>query len=345
MVTKYDSEKDYAAYHELAKETEELEARIAEILAQRHKLNEKVARHLEAARKQVTFDIVKAAAHEFQVEILNEITKAVIESNNLEKAVKLIDHLETHLEARLRLNLKKEDVAKSTAPPTVSPAVATRKRPPLTAKKPAGQQIPAPRSASGTAQQPPPPASGKAGGNIVERRTVLNNRLNEICRYEYDNDRLTRMVFLDAKGNPLRTHQLIYDKQGNLVQEIHIDRAGITLQVWDREMNRDGKIVREIIRNAHNEVLHSVEFKYDRHDRLGKKEWRDSHNKRAKSWEYKYDKDAKEPSKIIWRDERNKRYGQVELRYDDKGHIIEEISKDRAGDLIRALNYQYFYGK
>lgn len=340
MVTKYDPEKDYEKYLELAKEQQELEGRIAEFEKERRKLNEKVGKHLEVARNAVNFDIIKAAAHEFQVEILNEITKAVIESNNLEKAVKLIDHLETHLEARLRLTLKREDVARDKAPPTVSPAIAARKKLAMEAeKKPEAVQ---PRKPG--VQAPPPPTVAKAGGKIIERRTVIDDRITEICRYEYDNDRLARMIFLDPNGNPLRTHQLIYDKDGALVQEIHIDRAGITLQVWDREMNKEGKIGREIVRNAHNEVLHTVEFKYDRHGRLTKKEWRDSRNKRTKSWEYRHEKEAKEPIKIIWRDERNKPYGFVELRYDDKGHIIEEISKDREGELIRALNYQYFYG-
>lgn len=341
MTNKYDPDKDYAEYLELAKEQEELEGRIAKLLEERQKLNEKAGRHLEKARQVVNFDLIKTAAHEFQVEILNEITKAVIESNNLEKAVRLIDHLETHLEARLRLTPKREDEASSKkAPPTVSPAIAARKRP-QPAKEPAG---PEPKKPPEQAPYPSPPPSVRAGGKIIERRTVLNDRLQEICRYEYDNNRLTRMIFLDPNGNPLRTHQLIYEKDGRLAQEIHIDRAGITLQVCDREFNKQGKIAKETIRNPHNEVLHAVEFKYDRHARLAKKEWRDSRHRRIKSWEYRYEQDAADPSKIIWRDERNRPYGFVELRYDDKGHIIEETSKDRAGDLIRSITYQYFYG-
>jgi exonuclease VII small subunit len=338
MADKYDPDKDYAEYLELAKGQQELEDRIAKLLEERRKLKEKADRHLEKAGQAVDFDLIKIAAHEFQVEILNEITKAVIESNNLEKAVKLIDHLETHLEARLRLAPKREDEAtKKKAPPTVSPAIAARKK-----LQPTGE--PARPEPSGPTEQAPPTPPAGAGRNIIERRTVLNDRLHEICRYEYDNDRLTRMIFLGPNGNPLRTHQLIYNKDGTLVQEIHIDRAGITLQVCDREFNKQGKIAKEIVRNPHNEVLHTVEFRYDRHARLTKKEWRDSRHRRIKSWEYRYEQDAADPSKIIWRDERNKPYGFVELRYDDKGHIIEETSKDRAGDLIRAITYQYFYG-
>lgn len=341
MANKYDPDKGYTEYLELAKNQEELEGRVAKLLEERRKLKEKADKHLEMARQAVNFDLIKTAAHEFQVEILNEITKAVIESNNLEKAVKLIDHLETHLEARLRLSPKRENEAtKKKAPPTVSPAIAARKKPQPT-KKPALLEPTRPRE---QAAYPPPHPSEGAGGKMIERRTILNDRLHEICRYEYDNDRLTRMIFLDPNGNPLRTHQLIYNKDGTLVQEIHIDRAGITLQVCDREFNKQDKIAKEIVRNPHNEVLHTVNFKYDRHARLTKKEWRDSHHKRTKSWEYRYEKDAADPAKIIWRDERNKPYGFVELRYDDKEHIIEETSKDRTGDLIRSITYQYFYG-
>lgn len=361
MATKYNPEKDYAAFLELAKEQDELEGRIAELMEERRKLQERIDKHLEAGRQALTFDIIKTAAHEYQVEMLNEITRAVIESNDLEKAVKLIDHLETHLEARLRL---KPDRPSAEGPPSVSPAIAAKREasgPPsktVTVQKPAksteakapevekpGTVDAGPKPAGGPEQAPPPPPKTTKGGRIVERRTVMNEKLHEICRYEYEGDRLARMLFLDSRGNPLRTHQLIYDKDGTLIQEIHIDRAGVTLQVCNREISKEGKITKETVTNAHNEVLHTVEFKYDRHLRLMKKIWKDSNGKKTKTWEYKYEKkDDKAPSKIIWKDEKNKPYVFVDLRYDDKGHILAETSRDRSGDIIRSQNYQYFYG-
>jgi len=339
MATKYDPEKDYAKYLELAKKQEELDGRIAALLEEQQKLKSKIAKHLEAARKAVGFELIKAAAHEFQVEILNDITRAVIEANDLEKAVRLIDHLETHLEARLRLSFGQKP--KEEAPPSVSPAIAAKK-----AAVPAEKQVAAatqPKSTQRPIGATPPPISTK-GGRITERRALLGDSLNEVCRYEYDGDRLARMVFLDAEGNPLRTHQLIYDREGTLVQEIHIDRAGVTLEVCSRELDRDGRILKETMSNAHNEVLHTIEFKYDRRGRLQKKQWRDARGRKTKSWDYRYKKGAQEPTRIIWRDERRRPYVFVELYYDDKGHIIKEISKDRSGDVIRAITYQYFYG-
>lgn len=343
MANKYDPEKDYEKYQELAKEQDDLAKRIAELLEENRKLNERVEMHLAAARQSITPELIKIAAHEFQVEILNEITLAVIESNDLEKAVKLIDHLETHLESRLRLSLRHgEDIRAKDSTPTLSPAVAAKRE--LSSQQQSQKKGPEPTPKDDSAKPPPPPKTSGSGTRIVERRTVLNDRVNEICRYEYEGNTLTRMVFFDNQGQPARTQQMIYDKAGELVQEIHIDRSGVTLQVFDREIGKDGKISKEIMRNSQNEVLHTIEYIYDRKGRLLKKEWKDSHNKRTKSWEYKYDKDGKEPVKIIWHDEKNKPYGYVDLRYDDKGHILEEISKDRSGDIIRALSYQYFYG-
>jgi hypothetical protein len=355
MASKYDPEKDYAKYQDLANEQDDLAKRIADLLEENHKLSQRVEAHLAAARESISPELIKIAAHEFQVEILNEITLAVIESNDLEKAVKLIDHLETHLESRLRLSLRQgEELPRRDATPTLSPAIAAKQR--LEAqpqpqvktqtrdpKVGSPQPQPQPQGQASVSAPPPPPPKG-SGNHLVERRTVLNDRVNEICRYEYDGDRLTRMVFFDTTGQPVRTQQMIYDKDGVLVQEIHIDRSGVTLQVFDREVGKDGKIAKEITRNSQNEILHTIEFQYDKKGRLLKKEWHDNNKRRTKSWEYKYDKDGKEPVKIIWHDERNKPYGFVDLRYDDKGHILEEISKDRSGDIIRSLSYQYFYG-
>lgn len=352
MASKYDPEKDYLKYQDLAKEQEELAKRIADLLEENRKLSQRVEVHLAAARESISPELIKIAAHEFQVEILNEITLAVIESNDLEKAVKLIDHLETHLESRLRLSLKQGDEhPRRDATPTLSPAIAAKQRVPEPQPQ-SRPQIKDTRTASPQSQPqvqasvsaPPPPPPKGSGNHLVERRTVLNDRVNEICRYEYDGDRLTRMVFFDTAGQPVRTQQMMYDKDGVLVQEIHIDRSGVTLQVFDREVGKDGKIAKEITRNSQNEILHTIEFQYDRKGRLIKKEWHDSNKRRTKSWEYKYDKEGKEPVKIVWHDERNKPYGFVDLRYDDKGHILEEISKDRSGDVIRSLSYQYFYG-
>ncbi len=346
MASKYDPEKDYARYLDFAKEQEELAKRIADLLEENRKLSQRVEAHLVTARESISPELIKIAAHEFQVEILNEITLAVIESNDLEKAVKLIDHLETHLESRLRLSLRQGDeLSRRDATPTLSPAIAAKQRlePQPQTKTPTRETKTGPGPQPQTSAPPPPPPKG-SGNHIVERRTVLNDRVNEICRYEYDGDRLTRMVFFDPAGQPVRTQQMIYDKDGVLVQEIHIDRSGVTLQVFDREVGKDGKIAKEVTRNSQNEILHTIEFQYDKKGRLVKKEWHDNNRRRTKSWEYKYDKDGKEPVKIIWHDERNKPYGFVDLRYDDKGHILEEISKDRSGDVIRSLSYQYFYG-
>lgn len=337
MAAKYDPEKDYTRYLELAKEREELLKAIAELIEEDRKLQEKIEKHKEAARELVTNDLIQTAAHEFQVEILNAITQAVMDSGDLQKAVRLIDRLETHLEARLRLSLKEEDTRRE-APPTVSPAIAARKQ---EAPKTQPEKV----QQSGK-EAPPPPTSGSssAAGKIVERRNMVNDEISEICRYEYDGERLSRLVFFDAASRPLRTHQMIYDRDGNLVQEIHIDRSGVTLQVFDRELDKNGRIAKEITRNSQNEIISTVEFVYDRKGRLAKKQWKDARGNKTKSWEYRFDRDAKEPEKIIWRDERNKPYGFVELKYDDKGHILSEISKDRSGDVIRSQTYQYFYG-
>ncbi|GEM_PF-1940816 len=350
---KYDPEKDFAAYHELAKELDNVAEQIAKLIEKSNQIKQKVDEHLHKAQQDISFDVIKAAAHEFQVEMLNEITRAVIEANDLEKAVRLIDHLETHLEARLRLSLKmqgKELPArkiKKDATPTVSPTVAAKKSIQIQEQKKSPQPSGNKTQLQATKKPSAPPSfpSGPVpAGKIVERRTLLNDKVNEICRYEYENNKLSRILFLDSSGSPLRTHQMIYDKNGTLVQEIHIDRSGVTLQVFDRELDKNGKITKEITRNSKNETLNTVEFTYDRKNRLVKKQWRDSRGNKTKVWEYKFDKDAKEPSRIIWKDERNKPYGFVELRYDDKGHIIEETSKDRSGDLIRSIKYQYFYG-
>lgn len=349
MAIKYDPEKDYTKFRELAEQMKDIEDRLLTILDEKGKIEGKISAHIETSRAKIDEDLIKTAAHEYQIEILNEITQAVVDSGDLQKAVRLIDYLESHLEARLRLTFRGEEKpTEQPQTPTVSPAVAARKQLDASEKRAPGTApvVTFPqRSATGAKAPPPPPvSSGKPGGRIAERRTVLNDRINEICRYEYDGNRLSRLVFLDAQGNPVRTHQMIYDKEGRLVQEIHIDRAGVTLQVFDRELDSEGRIKRETTRNAQNEILNTVDLGYDRKGRLVKKQWRDSRGKKTKAWEYKYDRDIKEPEKIVWRDERNRPYGYVELRYDDKGHIIAETSKDRDGDVIRSITYQYFYG-
>lgn len=333
-MAKYDAEKDYAKYLELMGEREELLKAISELLEEDRKLKEKIDKHKETAREQISDDLIQSAAHEFQVEILNAITQAVMDSGDLQKAVRLIDRLETHLEARLRLSLKDEE-RKAEETPTLSPAIAARKQ--ESAQAPTAEKA-EPRLT------PTPSGSPSTTGKIVERRNMVDDKLSEICRYEYDGERLSRLVFLDPAGRPLRTHQMIHDREGNLIQEIHIDRSGVTLQVFDRELDKTGRISKEITRNAQNEILSIVEFLYDRKGRLTKKQWKDSHGKKTKAWEYRYEKDAREPDRIIWHDERNRPYGYVELKYDDKGHILSEVSKDRSGDVIRSQNYQYFYG-
>lgn len=338
---KYDPTIDYAKYAELAKESKELEARIVELQEERRKFQEKVKQHLAEAREALEQELVQKAAHEFQLEFMSKLSSAVRDSDDLQ-AAKLLDSLKSHISGRLRLSPEPvKETAGPQEPPTVSPAIVAKKgtAPPPTKLQPTPQAPALSKKAP-----PPPPRSGKTDGHIVERRTMLNDSLNEICRYEYEGNQLIRMVFLDAEGNPLRTHQIIYDKDGNLLQEIHVDQAGRTLQVLERQQTPDGQILKEIIRNSENELLNTVEFEYDKQGRLIKKEWRDAKNKRTKVWEYEYEKNTKDPSKIVWRDERNKPYGQVELRYDEQGHIVKEISKDRTGDVIRSIDYQYFYG-
>ena len=67
MANKYDPDKGYTEYLELAKNQEELEGRVAKLLEERRKLKEKADKHLEMARQAVNFDLIKTAAHEFQV--------------------------------------------------------------------------------------------------------------------------------------------------------------------------------------------------------------------------------------------------------------------------------------
>jgi len=333
---KYDPTVDYAKYLELAQEAKELEARIQELHEERSKFHDKVEQHLSSARVAASEDLMDKAEQELQAELMNRLNAAV-SSGDDELAAKLLDGLKSHYTGK-----SKPGESPSAEPPSVSPAIAAKK----SASKPADvKPQPAPQPASQVKKAPPPPpASTKPSGQIIERRTLLNDSLNEICRYEYSGNRLGKMVFLDSEGNPLRTHQMVYDKDGNLSQEVHVDQAGRTLQVLERQSSKDGKILKEIIRNADNELLNSVEFTYDPQGRLKKKEWHDAKDKRTKVWEYEYDKSAKDPVRIVWRDERNKPYGQVDLKYDEKGHIVKEISKDRTGDVIRSIDYQYFYG-
>ncbi|MBN2378385.1 hypothetical protein JXM67_01085 [candidate division WOR-3 bacterium] len=335
MTQKYDATVDYAKYLELAKEAKELEARIEELQEERRKFQEKVEEHLAYAREATDNLLIDKAAHELQVELMNKLNAAVRGSDDKE-AAKLLESLKSHLSGKMTYEPEEAASATLKETPSVSPAIA--------AKKSVPQQITPPPAATSKKAPPPPPNSGKPGGQIIERRTLLNDTLNEICRYEYEDDELTRMVFLDAEGNPLRTHQMIYDKDGNLKQELHVDQAGRTLQVLERQQTKEGRIMKEIIRNSENELLNMVDFEYDSNGRLLKKEWSDAKKKRTKVWEYEYESGKKDPVRIVWRDERNKPYGQVELKYDEQGHIAKEISKDRTGDVIRSIDYQYFYG-
>ncbi|MBD3363726.1 hypothetical protein GF359_00770 [candidate division WOR-3 bacterium] len=321
----------------MAQEAKELEARIEELREERSKFQEKVEGHLKEARTAAADELIEKAEQELQSELMNRLNAAVSNGNE-ELATKLLDGLKSYYSGKIKPGAKTD----SSEPPSVSPAIAAKK----STSKPQ-EPKPQPPSQRPTAEKkapPPPPSSSKPSGKIIERRTMLNDSLNEICRYEYSDGQLTKMIFLDSEGNPLRTHQMVYDKDGNLEKEIHVDQAGRTLQVLERETSKSGKIVKEIIKNADDELLNSVEFDYDNQGRLNKKEWFDAKAKRTKVWEYEYEKSNKDPLRIIWRDERNKPYGQVELKYDEKGNITKEISKDRTGDVIRSINYHYFYG-
>lgn len=304
MGTSFEAEEYYSEYKQLYKEKEELDKEINRLKEEKNKIERAIEAHIVKVRKLVSKEFIKEVEKKYEEDTLAQIQKAINEGN-LETAVKILGELESYI--RSKIGIQKPPPA----PPVISSPVIPKKA-----------EVPE--------------------GKIKERRTYEEGHLKEICRYEYTDDKILRLLFVNLKGESIKSHEYIYDNNGNLVQEIRLDRVGKITTLISYELEGD-KIKREILKDSAEDILHTCDLEYDKEGRLKSKIWKDPKGKVIKFWEYRYEKGQNNPNLIIWKNAEGKPYGSQKLKYDKRNNLIEEIEKDRNGNVISHKKYEYSF--
>lgn len=312
------AEETYAQYADLYKKKRRIEAAIDRLRKKLEEPQQELNGLLEQLKSQVSDDLIEQASKDYELEVLQRINTLVTKQNNLAEAVQLLSALERHFQLRLKTPVKPAGrVAPSAEHETAAPPSS-----PGAAQKPEPQKIPSDKP--------------------HERHTVVEGRLSGLVRYRYD--QLGRTVtedYYDGQGNKIGSWERIYDSEGRLRSLLGRNRLGVLLEEAVFEYNPSGKISNEIIRDSKNALLWSCSYHDDRSGRLGKRVWRDDRRKVTKSWEYHYQGESEKPARVVWKDEHHRPFGSSEYRYDEAGYLIEETRKDRKGETLKILTFQY----
>ena len=151
------------------------------------------------------------------------------------------------------------------------------------------------------------------------------NKTNKTTTFVYGaNGKLAKKSDLDEAGNVRYSHEWVYDKDGNLIQEISL--AGDEQRVL-REYSYDenGLLVKEIEYDEEGGIERVYEYKYDENNRLIQKSMR--YDEDITITDYEYD----ENGELITEPEFEEEYENVKYEYDpETGLPISRTT--RSGD-------------